>query len=59
HFAKHWRWKDLKIIGYAELWWVPTSSNYLYPIYNFNYSEEALVVGPPILPLLGVRVESQ
>lgn len=39
----------------AELWMVPRSSAQLYPIWNYNYSEQGFVLGPTFLPLLGAR----
>ncbi|MFT7521185.1 MAG: hypothetical protein ACI9MC_003336, partial [Kiritimatiellia bacterium] len=39
----------------AELWYVPRSSNVLYPTYNFDWSEQGWVRGIPFLPLLGAR----
>ena len=58
HIAKTWTVAAHKVVAYAEMWYVPPSANYLYPIYNFDFSEERLVVGPPIVPLVGIRVEN-
>ena len=58
HIAKKWYTLGHTIVTYAELWYVPSSANFLYPVYNFNFTEEQLVVGPPIVPLLGIRVEN-
>jgi len=58
HIAKGWEIAEHKVITYAEIWYVPPQANYLYPVYNFNFTEEKLVVGPPIVPLLGIRVEN-
>ncbi|MAA78242.1 MAG: hypothetical protein CL916_03205 [Deltaproteobacteria bacterium] len=58
HIAKKWYAFNHTIVTYAEIWYVPPSANFLYPIYNFNFTDEQLVVGPPIVPLLGIRVEN-
>ena len=42
---------------YAEGWYVLPGGNALYPVYNFDYSEQALVVGPSFVPLVGGRAE--
>lgn len=39
-----------------ELWYVPESSNQLYPIWSYDYREQGWVAGIPILPLVGARV---
>jgi hypothetical protein len=44
------------LVLYAEGWYVLPGSNSLYPVYNFDYSEEALVVGPSFVPLVGGRL---
>ena len=57
HISRKFLYKRWKFTTYAELWWVPKQANYLYPIYNYDYSDDQLVVGPPIFPLVGLRVE--
>jgi hypothetical protein len=57
HTARRWWFQRWSLVTYAELWWVPPSANFLYPIYNYDYSEDALVVGPGFVPLVGARVE--
>lgn len=39
----------------AELWYVPPTSAALYPIWSYDYSEQGYVIGPTLLPLLGLR----
>lgn len=58
HLA-HRRWiGSMTMTTYMELWYVPPSANTLYPIYNYDYSQSQLVVGPPFVPLLGIRLEN-
>ena len=42
---------------YAEGWYVLPGANVLYPVYNFDYSEQAFVVGPAFVPLVGGRAQ--
>ncbi|MFT5686032.1 MAG: hypothetical protein ACI8RZ_006987 [Myxococcota bacterium] len=42
---------------YLEAWFVPPGANTLYPVYSYDYSEQALVVGPALVPLIGGRAE--
>ncbi len=42
---------------YLEAWYVPPGANTLYPVYSYDYSEQALVVGPALVPLIGGRAE--
>lgn len=39
----------------ADVWIVPKSSAQLYPTWSYDYAEQGYVVGPTVLPLLGVR----
>ena len=55
--ARVWKLRQSVLKAYCEAWAVPSSSNYLYPIYNYNYTESQLVVGPAFVPLLGLSVE--
>ena len=45
------------LAAYLEGWWVPASSNNLYPVYSYDFSEQALVAGPGFVPLLGLRAQ--
>ena len=51
--ARVWQLEKSVLKAYCEAWAVPSSSNYLYPIYNYNYTESQLVVGPAFVPLIG------
>jgi hypothetical protein len=55
--ARNIKWKEWNIRAYCEAWYVPAVGNYLYPIYNFDYSESQLVVGPAFVPLLGINID--
>lgn len=55
--ARIWKRNDWEFKGYCEVWYVPSRSNFLYPIYNFNYTEKQLVVGPPFVPLIGFSAQ--
>ena len=57
HLSHHWYVNRTDIVGYLEMWFVPNQANYLYPTYNFDYSQSTLVKGPPIFPLLGIRIQ--
>lgn len=39
----------------ADVWIVPRSSAQLYPIWSYNYEEQGFVIGPTVVPLLGLR----
>jgi hypothetical protein len=56
---KTWTTRHARIAGYSELWWVPSGSNVMYQAYRYDYDDVAPVVGPPFIPLVGVRVESR
>ncbi len=51
--ARVWKLRNSVLKAYCEAWAVPSSSNYLYPIYNYNFTESQLVVGPAFVPLIG------
>lgn len=48
--------RSVTLVLYAEGWYVLPGSNALYPVYNFDYSEQALVIGPSFVPLVGGRL---
>ncbi len=54
--AKTWDLRGWSLTLTTELWVVPRSSAALYPVWNYDYSEQGWVVGPTLLPLLGARV---
>jgi hypothetical protein len=54
--AKTWDLRGWSLTLTTELWLVPKSSAALYPIWNYDYTEQGFVVGPTLLPLLGARV---
>jgi hypothetical protein len=39
----------------ADLWIVPKSSAALYPTWNYDYTAQGYVIGPQVLPLVGLR----
>ncbi len=51
--ARVWQLRNSVLKAYCEAWAVPLSGNYLYPIYNYDYTESQLVVGPAFVPLIG------
>jgi hypothetical protein len=51
--ARVWQLRNSVLKAYCEAWAVPSSGNYLYPIYNYDYTESQLVVGPAFVPLIG------
>lgn len=55
--ARTWKLRNSVLKAYCEAWAVPSSSNYLYPIYNYNFTESQLVVGPAFVPLVGFSWE--
>ncbi|MCB9777905.1 MAG: TonB-dependent receptor plug domain-containing protein [Alphaproteobacteria bacterium] len=57
HLQRDFDLRAGRISLYFELWWVPAANNTLYPVYSFDYSEQAFVVGPPLVPLLGARAD--
>ena len=55
HFEKTWTMDRWQLSLLVELWYVPKASAQLYPTWNYNYTEQAWVLGPTMLPLLGAR----
>lgn len=55
--ARVWTLRNSVLKAYCEAWAVPASGNYLYPIYNYNFTESQLVVGPTFVPLVGLSLE--
>lgn len=53
--AYTWALRGWTLSVVAEIWYVPPSSAQLYPTWNYDYTEQDFVVGPTLLPLLGVR----
>ena len=53
--AYTWTLQGWTLTASAEVWLVPKPSAQLYPTWNFDYSEQGWVVGPTVLPLLGLR----
>jgi hypothetical protein len=45
------------VTGYLEGWFVPPSSNGMYVVYSYDYSQSALVSGPVFFPIVGARVD--
>ncbi|MGC6508476.1 MAG: TonB-dependent receptor [Myxococcota bacterium] len=58
HIARRKYFGPVTMTTYMELWLVPPKANVLYPIYNYNYLQNKQVIGPPIVPLVGVRFEN-
>lgn len=54
--AKTWDLRGWSLTLTTEVWLVPRSAAALYPIWNYDASEQGFVVGPTLLPLLGARV---
>jgi len=57
HLAHKWTIKSIQFYGYCEVWYIPKISNYLYPIYSYNYEDSQMVIGPGLVPLVGFRTE--
>lgn len=57
HLERRWTFTRWTLVGYAELWYVPPRANVLYPAWSYDYSQTALVAGPPFLPLVGMRAD--
>lgn len=55
HIERSWRLRRWTLVAYLETWWVPARYNTLYPVYSYDFSQQDLVAGPGLLPLLGVR----
>ncbi|TNE92086.1 MAG: hypothetical protein EP330_02730 [Deltaproteobacteria bacterium] len=55
HFEKTWTMQRWQLSLLAELWYVPKKSAQLYPTWNYDYTEQGWVIGPTVLPLLGMR----
>lgn len=55
HLDRAFAFRQWTLHAYLEAWWVPPKANNLYPVYSYDFSEQALVAGPGFVPLLGVR----
>jgi len=55
--AHTWTFRSWRLVGSAELWFVPPAATPLYPAWNFDNSEREWVRGPVLLPLGGLRAE--
>jgi len=53
--AYTWTLPGWTLTASAEVWLVPRVSAQLYPTWNYDYTEQDWVVGPTVLPLLGLR----
>ena len=53
--AYTWQLPGWSLTASAEVWLVPRTSAQLYPRWNYDYSQQDWVVGPTVLPLLGLR----
>jgi len=53
--ARRWVFRGWALDATAELWYVPPAANQLYPVWNFDFREQAWVAGPGLLPLAGLR----
>ncbi|MBX2798708.1 MAG: TonB-dependent receptor [Myxococcales bacterium] len=53
--AYTWELRGWSLSAVAEIWYVPPSANQLYPTWNYDFTEQGWVVGPGVLPLLGLR----
>lgn len=57
HVARTWQFNRWTLSATAEAWFVPKSSAQLYPVYNYDASEQGWVSGPTFFPILGVRAK--
>ena len=55
HVARTWQFNRWSLSATAETWIVPKSSAQLYPVYNYDASEEGWVSGPTFFPIIGAR----
>ena len=53
--SRTWSFKRWSLTGSAEVWYVPPAATPLYPIWNYDWSEQSFARGPSLLPLLGLR----
>ena len=55
HLAYTFRFNKWSLQAAADLWIVPKSSAQLYPTWSYDYSEQGFVLGPTVVPLVGLR----
>lgn len=55
HLARAFEFRRWTLDAYLETWWVPKAANNLYPVYSYDFTEQALVSGPGFVPLIGLR----
>ncbi len=55
HLAYTWNLPRWSLTASADVWIVPKPSAPIYPTWNYDFSEAGFVIGPQVLPLLGLR----
>jgi hypothetical protein len=55
HLAYTFRFNKWSLQTSADIWIIPKSSAQLYPTWSYDYSEQGFVLGPQIVPLVGLR----
>lgn len=55
HLAYTWTLPRWSLTASADVWIVPKPSAPIYPTWNYDFSEAGFVIGPVVLPLLGLR----
>jgi hypothetical protein len=57
HLERRFAFNSWSLVTYGEMWWVPPGSNAMYRVWSYDWSESALVAGPGLVPLVGLRAE--
>jgi len=55
--AHTWTFRGWSLSTSLEVWYVPKTSAQLFPVWSYDWSEQGWVVGPTVLPLMGVRAK--
>jgi len=58
HLERRWEHRHWRGAVYAEVWIIPAPANQMYPVYSYDYDQVAFVVGPQLIPILGLRAEA-
>ncbi len=57
HAAYTFTFRRWSLEASADVWFVPKSSAQLYPTWSYDYRQQGFVIGPTVLPLLGLRAK--
>lgn len=57
HLERRFTLNTWTLVAFVEMWVVPPANNAMYLVYSYDYSQSAVVSGPPLFPLFGLRAD--